>query len=660
MRSTPLAAAVLLVACLQSLVSAFYLPGVSPVEYAEGENVTIKTNTMKSTKTAMPYDYYSVMVCPPLGTPDKKGRISVKSDVENFGEILWGDRIKPSRYAAQMKVDVPCTILCTTSPKPNDPKEKEGRALKKLKKRIDNEYRGYLILDNLPVAEKFIWEGGKSKFYYKRGYPLGVPGNATTATLVNNHLALTIVYHRPQGLPGFRIVGFNVVPYSVANDYLTKNCQRSNDLFTPDGAPAQTVIPPGPPAKNQPAPPASQVTQSIVWSYSVKWEEDPEVAWSSRWDHLLSSGDASDEKIHWFSIVNSLLIVLFLSGMVAVIMLRTLHRDFNRYNNPENEDEAQEETGWKLVHADVFREPAKHELLSVYVGTGSQLLGMTLVTLLFALLGFLSPANRGGLLTVMILLFALMGSYGGYVTARFAKMFHAQSWHTVFLTGMWVPGKVFGVFLLLDFVLWGKHASTAVPIGTMFLLLALWLLITIPLIFAGAVLGYRRAAIEPPLGVSQIPRQIPPQRWYLRGPVVILAAGVIPFGAAFMEVYFILSSLWLNKFYYVFGFLALVVVILAVTCAEISVVMTYFQLCYEDYHWWWRGFLTTASSGLHLFLYSLWYLHTNLEITNFWSICLYVGYMSVASYLFGVISGTIGFLASFSFVRAIYAALKVD
>ena len=35
---------------------------------------------------------------------------------------------------------------------------------------------------------------------------------------------------------------------------------------------------------------------------------------------------------------------------------------------------------------------------------------MTLVTMVFAVLGFLSPANRGGLMTAMLLLFAFMGA----------------------------------------------------------------------------------------------------------------------------------------------------------------------------------------------------------------------------------------------------------
>lgn len=54
-------------------------------------------------------------------------------------------------------------------------------------------------------------------------------------------------------------------------------------------------------------------------------------------------------QIHWFSIINSVMIVLFLSGMVAMIMMRTLRADINKYNQLESGEDAQEETGWKLV-----------------------------------------------------------------------------------------------------------------------------------------------------------------------------------------------------------------------------------------------------------------------------------------------------------------------
>ena len=42
-----------------------------------------------------------------------------------------------------------------------------------------------------------------------------------------------------------------------------------------------------------------------------------------------------------------------------------------------------------------------------------------------------------------------------------------------------------------------------------------------------------------------------------------------------------MSSIWMDQYYYVFGFLFLVYVILGVTCAEITIVLNYFQLCSE-------------------------------------------------------------------------------
>lgn len=55
-------------------------------------------------------------------------------------------------------------------------------------------------------------------------------------------------------------------------------------------------------------------------------------AWATRWDNYLHILDPS---IHWFSLVNSIVIVLFLTGMVAMILLRALHKDISRYNAVE-------------------------------------------------------------------------------------------------------------------------------------------------------------------------------------------------------------------------------------------------------------------------------------------------------------------------------------
>ena len=79
-------------------------------------------------------------------------------------------------------------------------------------------------------------------------------------------------------------------------------------------------------------------------------------------------------------------------------------------------------------------------------------------------------------------------------------------------------------------------------------------------------------------------RVMPPR--YMHPTFSILIGGILPFGAVFIELFFILTSMWLHQFYYLFGFLCLVFVILFITCAEITIVLCYFQLCSEDYHWW--------------------------------------------------------------------------
>ena len=43
--------------------------------------------------------------------------------------------------------------------------------------------------------------------------------------------------------------------------------------------------------------------------------------------------------MHWFSIINSILIVLFLSFMVAMILVRTLNRDISKYNRLATDEE---------------------------------------------------------------------------------------------------------------------------------------------------------------------------------------------------------------------------------------------------------------------------------------------------------------------------------
>ena len=97
----------------------------------------------------------------------------------------------------------------------------------------------------------------------------------------------------------------------------------------------------------------------------------------------------------------------------------------------------------------------------------------------------------------------------------------------------------------------------------------------------------RMPLLDWPVKTNQIPRHVPPAPLAANPTLLFLAAGVLPFGTMFIELYFAMTSLWLGYFYYLFGFVLLIGALTCIINAEISVLCTYVQLCAEDYHWWW-------------------------------------------------------------------------
>ncbi len=47
-------------------------------------------------------------------------------------------------------------------------------------------------------------------------------------------------------------------------------------------------------------------------------------------------------QIHWFSIFNSFMMVMFLTGLVAIILMRTLRKDYARYAKTDDDMESLE------------------------------------------------------------------------------------------------------------------------------------------------------------------------------------------------------------------------------------------------------------------------------------------------------------------------------
>ncbi|XP_068181813.1 transmembrane 9 superfamily protein member 5 isoform X1 [Antennarius striatus] len=647
--------------------SAFYLPGLAPVTFCEkgkgGEDckseIEVFVNRLDSVESVLPYEYDVFDFCKDP---------SERRPSENLGQVLFGERIESSPYRFQFKEDVKCELVCQRTYKKD--KEEDAKKLDFLKMGMQLNYQHHWIIDNMPVTWCYDVEDGQK--YCNPGFPVGClvtkEGRTKDACVINaefnkkntfyvfNHVDIKIIYHsgESEGWRGARLVAATMEP---------KSFKETNDKPTCDSSTPMEV------------PVMFSNDLSISYTYSVMFEENNSIKWASRWDYILVSMPHTN--IQWFSIMNSLVIVLFLSGMVAMIMLRTLHKDIARYNQVDQADlikllsphgkstqlyeDAQEESGWKQVHGDVFRPPRKGMLLSVFLGQGTQIFIMTFITLFLACLGFLSPANRGALMTCAVVLWVMLGTPAGYVSARLYKTFGGEKWKTnVLLTALLCPGVVFADFFLMNLILWVEGSSAAIPFGTLVAILALWFGISVPLTFVGAYFGFKKAAIEQPVRTNQIPRQIPEQSFFTKPVPGIIMGGILPFGCIFIQLFFILNSIWSHQMYYMFGFLFLVFIILLITCSEATILLCYFHLCAEDYHWWWRSFLTSGFTAVYLFIYAVHYFFSKLQIIGAASTFLYFGYTMIMVLIFFLFTGTIGFFACFWFVNKIYSVVKVD
>jgi transmembrane 9 superfamily protein 2/4 len=258
----------------------------------------------------------------------------------------------------EVKVPKACEIACAVKLNKGD----KGAFVQA----IEDEYRVHWTVDNLPVG--MFATNSLRESVFTRGFPVGFQTEASLPRTpakhyLNNHIRIIVQYHDDfeddKDESTTKIVGFRVEPMSIKHAY------EGTEVV-----PGQTVLS----TCNAMTPPVNDPrnfqgidrADTIVFTYDVFWEKSS-VEWSNRWDSYLIA-NAPNDKVHWFSISNSIMIVLFLTVMIALILIRALHKDIAQYNDAASLEEAKEESGWKLVHGDVFRPPTNYPMLFRYVG----------------------------------------------------------------------------------------------------------------------------------------------------------------------------------------------------------------------------------------------------------------------------------------------------
>ena len=524
---------------LFQLTTAFYIPWLSPRKYSIGQRVSLYVNKITSVRTQLPYSFNDL----PFVCKLENGNQNIGL---NLGEILRGDRIARSGYILEFGKDIECAHLCDRVLTP--------ASAAMLDKFIKEEYLVEWLVDSLPAATSFVTVDRKRK-YYGAGFKLGYLDR--DEVYVNNHVTMVIKYRSMEDDPEkMVIVAFEAYPRSV--DGPPGRCVRNLDSTQPKAVQAH----------------ASDQSTTLTYTYSIYWREDTTIEWSKRWDLYFVN---SDPQIHFYSLINSCAIALLLTVVVAIVLFRALSRDIQHYNS---EDHAGDKeilggdkvmTGWKLVSSDVFRSPAHATLFSALAGAGVQMLVMTIALFVFFLMGILNSSYRGGFVSFAIFLFAFAGAFSGYTSTRLFLAFNgnkADHWRqNAVNTGLFIPGCFFGTTVGLNFFLWAKSSSSALPFGTIFAILCIWLFISVPLVYVGGWMATAQTLVDIPRRPSLVARQIPTQPFYLSLPATIFFGGLLPFAVIFVELLFVLRSVWQDQstYYYQFSYVAFSTIIVIVS-----------------------------------------------------------------------------------------------
>ncbi|KAL3943205.1 MAG: hypothetical protein SGBAC_002735 [Bacillariaceae sp.] len=606
---------------------------------------------MTSRETLIPLNPYILPIC--------QSEYGTLLDNENLGEILQGDSIMSSPIVLRFKEETYCQQLCVTN---------LGSSPNKMTKAIRKRYHNNWIVDNLPAASKTENDYSITTRYWQ-GFPLGFLEDLTGLAHVHNHFNIEIMYTPMQGKPdAYSIVRFIVEPFSIGHEFddLDGYARITNPISScKSEIPLEhrmhtnyDLIHAGNGTKPQLA------SGHVLFTYDVQWSENVDQDWASRWDIYLTMDNAVPKRVHWVTAMFGLLFVIVLTAFLSCIPISNLGGSRKTtYTMLSTGEIGSSLTGWKALHADVFRPPDCFPVMfCVACGTGTQLLFTVVIVTVLAYLGILSSARRGSLETSGILLYSLNGYVGGYVTSTLDRTFHAEGGRRAALyTAHAFPGLCFVGFLLVDLMEWGISGVSVVGTTymTYFVLLFFWFAMSTPLVLLGARQAVKAGPIEFPVETSSnLPRRIPPQPCILLKPIPVILGGFGPFMISFVELYFCLCSIWGGYFYAEYGFLLWALFVVFISSSQTAMLHTYHLFKKENHRWWWRSFFTGGSPAIWASAWMLIFLPLELELSGFAAKFKYMTFTLLMIIALFTMTGSFAVGACLLFNKVLFKSLK--
>ena len=526
--------------------------------FQEGDEIQLKVNKLTSVVSDLvDFDYYRYPFCQPERGP--------RLDNQNLGQFLAGDRIANSPYRLLMKRDMYCEQLCLTV----------GRFDSIIRKGYHNNW----LVDYLPSASK-LENSTQVTTKVWGGFPVGFVDNKKA--YIYNHVNIELYYHKVveghgvYSAPLYQIVRFVVEPFSIKHDwddqgrfnnqggkYLMPKAKINNPIdscnpIIPYDMRSHTSFEMLATRESQPS------SETLLFTYDVRWVEDPTTTGASRWDIYLTSNGLFPDGSVWSRISPSIMLVLVVGAFVAYLIRHFRRRHLDGYTTGEEgaattsiqAPQRSSANKWvELCCVQVFSPPVyRPRLLAVACGTGAQLLLTTLASLVLCFVGILSPAWHGSMRMCPLLLFCFCGGANGYVTARFSMTFGGNKDPVAAgMAAVFFPRIVFGAVLFVIPVYWATGSTYCLHLETLFTLMLLWGFVHVPLVFLGAHKGYQAGSLlghgETAAPPTHRPSSPPCEKWFLSLPFCVIAGGAIPIYSLKAQLFYVFSSSWMGSYF---------------------------------------------------------------------------------------------------------------
>lgn len=586
--------------------------------FKKGDRVDLLVNSATSIdKSHEPYAYYHL----PFICPRSKG---IKAAHLSLTELLNGDRFYQSDYQLSFGYDQPCLRLCDRIVTPN--------AVSRIQDIIENDYIYNWIIDGLPASTTFIsYDGIDPKKYYIPGFSLGYKDGGDY--YIYNHLMLVIRYHKETD-DTFSIVGFEVYPKSVNGNQCPGLSRDHENLKVKTDKENKLLIP---------------------YTYAVYWREDYEVDYNNRWKMYIDPSTiddagnlmktSSNKSIHWASLVNSLVILSFVSIIVAFIVLSTFATNNNTFNS---------------IAQQSFITPNYLTLLSIIVGSGIQLiftfLGSFLFYLLFFIFNYLEKDSKFVYLITVVLLIG--GFFAGFSSVQNYKLFSNQPKISLkktlaisSLSGSLLISIGLIVVIITNICVFDKNSPRSLKFGSVIIFFIIYIILQIPISIFGGLISLKFNFLTKTINKRSISQQQPEPKSsvenipvLLRFPVSLLIIGICPYSIVFIESRFLFTSLSTsNTSSLLYIFLILSTVLLFLVMMEIGIISSYFRLTKFKRlaNWqWWVFYNCSLSIWLYLTATSIYYLFFKMQLLDNGSHILYIVYSIILNTVISLACGS--------------------